>query len=122
MGKFTDRFFVFPIKIYDNASLKRALDQEATTGEVAEADWIEGKFRFPAIDLDGITYHESFSRDRQIDAVLREGFDLTSVYSPIHGEMVCTWPMKKFEEKLNDFMDRYEKEFGKDSKEEDLIL
>lgn len=112
MGKFTDDFFVFPIKIYDGYSLKRALKEEEdnlSLGPVP-ADWIVGHIRIPGRDLSKMVWHDGFSRDRTVEDVHKEGFDTTVVISDIYGEFVCTWNRKKFEAKLDEFMEKWNNE------------
>ena len=110
MGKFTDDFFMFPIKVYDGFSLKKALeaeDKETTEGPLA-IDWVMGYARIPAKDLSRMMWHDGFSRERSVEDVANNGFDLTIVVSDMHGEFVSTWPRKRFEEKINEFMEKWE--------------
>lgn len=112
MGKFTEEFFGFPIKIYDGFSLKKALEEEDKPGTDAPVsiDWIVGHVKIPAKDLHRIMWHDGFSRERSVGEVAEKGFDLTIVVSDVHGEFVCTWPRKKFEEKIDAFVEKYEDE------------
>lgn len=107
---FIDEFFVFPIKIYDGYSLKRAMREEEdneSSGPVP-IDWIVGHVRMPGKDLHRIIWHDGFSRERKVEEVAEKGFDLTIVTSDVHGEFVCTWPRKKFEAKLDEFMEKFD--------------
>jgi hypothetical protein len=106
MNKFTDKFFAFPIKIYDSFSLKRSEEYEEDVNMRMEADWISGIARVPVEELYGIMWNDGYSNGRTIEDVKVEGFDLTIIYSERYGELICTWPRKKFEDKLNDFMAR----------------
>lgn len=110
MGKFTEEFFSFPIKVYDGFSLKKAMEEEEK--ETAEGpvpiDWVGGWARIPAKDLGRIMWHDGFSRERSVKEVAEQGFDLTIVVSDIHGEFVCTWGRKKFEAKIDEFMEKWE--------------
>jgi len=117
MNKFTDGFFMFPIKIYDSLSLGRAMEFEESVGMKADADWISGAAKVPAKELEAMTWQDGYSNGRAIDEVREEGFDLTIIYLESYGEFICTWPRKKFEEKLNEFMAKQPKEKG-----EDLVL
>jgi hypothetical protein len=110
MSKFTDDFFGFPIKIYDGFSLKKALEEEDKEGVDGPVpiDWIVGQVKLPAKDLHKLMWHDGFSRDRIVSDVAENGFDVTIVVSDIHGEFMCTWPRKKFEDKLNEFMEKWE--------------
>jgi len=108
MGKFTEEFFSFPMKIYDGFSVKKAMEQEDkdTTEEPVPIDWITGWVRIPARDLHKLMWHDGFSRERKVEEVAEGGFDLTIVVSDMYGEFVCTWPRKKFEAKLDEFMEK----------------
>lgn len=109
MSKFTDDFFGFPIKIYDGFSLKKALEEEDKEGVDGPVpiDWIVGMVRLPAKDLHKLMWHDAFSRDRIVSDVAENGFDVTTVVCEPHGEFMCTWTRKKFEEKLNEFMEKW---------------
>lgn len=110
MSKFTDDFFGFPIKIYDGFSLKKALEQEDKEGVDVPIpiDWIVGHVKLPAKDLHKLMWHDGFSRDRTVSDVAENGFDVTTVVLEPYGEFMCTWPRKKFEEKLNEFMEKWQ--------------
>lgn len=109
MGKFTDDFFMFPIKIYDGFSLRKALKEEEDEFNSAPVpiDWVTGFARIPGRDLDKLMWHDGFSRDRSVESVAQEGFDTTVVISDIYGEFISTWPRKKFEAKLDEFMEKW---------------
>src|ERR1044072_1997570 len=110
MSKFTDDFFSFPIQIYDRFSFKTALkeeDEEGVDGPVP-IDWIVGHVRLPVKDLHRMMWHDAFSRDRTVSDVAENGFDATAVVSHEYGEFMCTWPRKKFEEKLNEFIEKWD--------------
>lgn len=109
MSKFTEDFFSFPIKVYDGFSLKKAMEQEErdSTDEPVPIDWVVGWVKIPVRDLPKMMWHDGFSRERKVEEVANEGFDLTIVVTDVYGEFVCTWPRKKFEDKLNEFMVKY---------------
>ncbi len=117
MNKFTDRFFTFPIKIYDSASLIRVMEAEESMNMKMEGEWISGVARVPSKDMFDITWQDGYSNGRSIEEVNKEGFDLTIVYIERYGEFTCTWPRRKFEEKLNAFMATQPEE-----KQEDLTI
>lgn len=109
MNKFTDDFFTFPIKVYDGFSLKKAMEEEDRTNTETPVpiDWVTGMVKIPAKDLHRIMWHDGFSRERTVKEAAEEGFDLTIVISDIWGEFVCTWSRKKFEERLNEFVEKW---------------
>ena len=108
MSKFTDDFFGFPIKLYDGFSLKKAMEQEDKEGVDAPVpiDWVVGMVKLPAKDLLRLMWHDGFTRDRTVSDVAENGFDVTTVICEPHGEFMCTWPRKKFEDKFCEVVGR----------------
>jgi hypothetical protein len=111
--KFTDRFFTFLIKMYDGFSLRKAIEKEESDENIEgpiPADWVTGIARIPGKEIKKgrLGWHDGFSRERTVEQAANEGFDQTSVMSLNYGEFLCTWPRKKFEEKLNEFMEKFE--------------
>lgn len=110
MAKFTDDYFIFPIKIYDGFSLRRALDQEEKemVDAPVPADWILGYARLSAKEFEDrrVCWYDFYSRESSVEQAAKEGFDQTMVVSDRYGEFGCMWPRKKFEEKLNEFMEK----------------
>lgn len=108
--KFTEGYFAFPIKIYDGSSLGKAQKLEDIIDIPTTADWIAGMVKLPGREFieNRIFWHDGFSRDRGVEEVASEGFDLTVVCTDLYGDFTCTWDRKKFEEKLNEFIAKYE--------------
>lgn len=108
MNKFTDDFFSFPIKVYDGFSLKKAMEEEdkTSTDSPVPIDWVTGWVKIPVKDLYKMIWHDGFSRERSVKEVAEGGFDLTIVISDVWGEFVCTWGRKKFEDRVNEFMEK----------------
>lgn len=113
MVKFTDKFFAFPIRIVDKRS--KFQDDPLLAGE---AEWVSGMLRVPADMLDYATWNDHYTSTRTIDEVREDGFDCTMVFIPEYGEVICNWPRKKFEEKLNEFIAKQ----PLPEKEEDLVV
>lgn len=109
--KHTDNFFLFPIKCYDERIL--AEDEEETR------EWVLGYGRFPMSELYEITWQDTYSKDRTSEEASKNGPDLTKVYSARYGEFICMWPRKKFENKLNDYMEKIQDEILKDGEHVD---
>jgi len=100
--KHTDKFFLFPVKVYND---------EATDEDVDENnEWVLGYARLPIEQLYSITWFDTFSKGRDLKEVADKGCDLTRVISDKYGVYICLWSRKKFETKLNDYMDKIEKE------------
>lgn len=98
--KYTDRFFSFPIRIYDGKTIQ---DIE----EGGEGDWIVGVVRMPFEDMRYSCWYDGFSRDKGVEEVSEKGFDATIVSNKMHGQFNCIWNRKRFEEKLNEGMEKY---------------
>ena len=112
--KFTDKFFKFPIKIYDGASARQLIKKELKnldTGEhddEEDIDWVQGDVKIPFWALENLFYHEGYTSGRSMEDVAKNGFDLTYVSHTVYGDFECLWPLDKFEYKLNSFVDTYE--------------
>ena len=109
--RFSERFFKFPIKIYDGVSIRRVMKQELdldNPDDVQSPDWVQGYAKLPYWSLDKLYYHEGFSTGRTPEEVAKDGFDLTSVYHAEFGDFECLWPLEKFEKRLDEFAERYE--------------
>jgi hypothetical protein len=107
--KFTDRFFEFPIKIYDGFSLKKAMEQEEALDAPVDADWVRGYIKIPAAAITDIYWYDVFSKGRTVEEIADKGFDATAIVHPDLGEFECTWRREKFENELNSFVERLEK-------------
>lgn len=112
--KYTDRFFSFPMKVYDMSPTNERLLvlQGLPPAELqAEVDWVEGVVKLPyyIIKESRMFWYEGYTRGRSPREVAKEGSDLTVVVTKDHGDFVCTWDKKKFEEKLNQFIEKMEK-------------
>lgn len=121
MSKFTDEFFEFPVKVYDSFSLRKVEEEEDSMNLRLDMDWVSGKAKVHVHDLlKGFYYQESFS-GKTVEEVKEEGFDYTSVFVTEYGEFICTWPIRKFEAKINDFMAKHLIEEEEESKPEDTL-
>lgn len=109
MAKFTDRYFSFPIKVYDGFSLKKTMEQEENSDEPLDADWVAGTIRIHGKEFEegNVFWHEGFSKTMTVAEVAKSGFDTTVIYAENCGEFTCTWRKGKFESELNDFMEKY---------------
>ena len=107
--KFTDRFFAFPIRIYDKRSLEKVLNQEDLEDIVTtEPAWVRGEVKFPVNELEGIIWHDGFKTGRNVKEVAEKGFDLTVIHSEKYGLFFCLWKKEEFEQRLNDFIEQFE--------------
>jgi hypothetical protein len=113
--KFTDKFFRFPIKIYDGVSARKMIKKELknldTLGdedEEEDIDWVQGDVKIPFWGLENLFYHEGYTPGRSTEDVAKNGFDLTYVSHTVYGDFECMWDMKKFEDRLNAFVEKHE--------------
>lgn len=111
--KHTDTFFLFPIKIYQDSDTE--VEEKPSYEEI---DWAVGYARLPLKELYNLTWMDGYSKTKTGEQAIKEGFDLTQVISEIYGKYICTWPRKKFESKLNDFIEKLEKETDEESRQE----
>lgn len=105
--KFTEQFFKFPIILYDAFALDRAARKEEEDDEILSAlpvAYAIGAARVPLNEIQG--WYEHWVRGRTIDDILRDGFDCTRVLTKTLGEYNCSWNIKKFEQKMDEFEER----------------
>jgi hypothetical protein len=107
-NRFTDTFFAFPIKIFDGDSIERHMKVAELLDQHIEPEWVIGTVKVPAqwfVD-DKVCWNDGYTKGRSLSDVEREGFDNTQV--DVDGAVYCcVWERRKFEEKLNEFMERY---------------
>lgn len=109
--KYTDKWFKFPVRIYDGFSVTKAIMVEDKKfqdnpgdAEPEIPDWVEGYARIP---LEQITsWIDFYSEGRETAEVAKEGFDLTMVETRTLGKFECTWKREKFEKELDNFYER----------------
>lgn len=74
-----------------------------------EPEDLEYVVGWESIDIQDICgFGTIFSRNKTIEDVKANGFDCTIVYLKYGKEIGCSWPPKKFEEKLNAFAENLE--------------
>lgn len=106
--KHTDKFFLFPIKVY-NESFK--------DDEPEDTDWVLGYARLPLGELYDITWFDCYTKGKEVADVSKKGPDLTQIYSERFGRYICLWDRKKFESKLNDYIEKLEKQIQDENTE-----
>lgn len=106
---YTDRYFKFPVKIYDGFSVQKAImiedkkfnDNPESIDKPELPDWVVGYARIPLKEIQ--CWIDYFSEGRETSEVAKEGFDLTMVETKSLGKFECMWKREKFEEELNKF-------------------
>jgi len=116
--KYTDRFFKFPVIKYDAISLANAFLEEEQEEEVQKKittiqapDFAIGVMALPYEEFkrNKVAWTESCKKGDTADEVKRGGFQETVIFSINYGDFLCSWDRKKFEEKLNEFMEKISK-------------
>lgn len=108
--KYTDGLFKFPVKTYDGRSLRefmRKEEKQELAEDETDPDWCVGWIKIPANEIVGL--REFFTQGRTMQDVAENGHDLTIVLTRTLGDYVSTWKIEKIEDKLNEFVDSYEK-------------
>lgn len=106
--KYTDKFFKFPIRIYDGLEMLKAEIDEEKKLEEEDPDLTPVPIEFlvgrKAVRIDDIIgYNETMDREHDKQEVREQGFPCTIVEIKDQGPYFCNWTFKKFEEKLNEF-------------------
>lgn len=105
---FTKHFFSVPIRVYNGVDYRMAEETERLTGVPADPEWATGWARLhrSMFEAGRLYWYEGFSRNRTVEDVAEDGFDLTIICTQDYGEFVCTWEKREFEKRLNEFMEQ----------------
>ena len=110
--KYSDRFFKFPVRVTD-IYLAESLEKKAElSGEKPSIPTVDGYIKLPYSDIEG--YQEMYPPETDFEDVINKGFQCTLVFTKKHGDILCSWDLKKFEEKLDGYVAKLE-EFIKNS-------
>ena len=102
--KYSERYMKFPIRMYRSEDVERGEEFN-----IEDIEYAIGYVRICPYDI--IEWFQCFSRPRTIEDVKREGFDSTR-FKTKSGEFYdCTWDVKKFEERIDRWIEQFEKEF-----------
>jgi len=104
--KYTERFFEFPIRIYDRFTAEKAETIEKMKDIPQEGDWAAGKIKIPHNEI--TTWCDYFDSTQGVDGVREEGFKYTLVSTEHEGCCICVWEKRKFEQKLDEYVTKYE--------------
>jgi hypothetical protein len=135
--KISERFFKFPIKVYDGVSYKKlqrkkqefqddeisrlingSREEEDDYDNVKSAKWLKGWARVPYSALGEIYYYDSFTFGRRPSDVKIQGFDVTTIYHRDYGEFECLWSSEEFEKEMDDFAKKCEDFYDEIQKKE----
>lgn len=111
---YTDKFFSFPVKVYNNQSIKHLLKQheekhkhdelmgfegDDDEDDLPEPEWNEGRMTMDYRDIIG--WEDAASYSRSAKEVKKQGFDCLLIETKNHGSVLSTWNRQKFEEEIN---------------------
>lgn len=116
----SERFFMFPVLMYDVKSLRKAIkqeeaqedmeessdpllrqlqltsmDYEEAEDEEIEVDFVVGQMRVMHTDIAG--WADSYKRDTKIKHVKKHGFDCVEVYFKDESPVICPLSRSEFE-------------------------
>lgn len=133
--KFSERYMAIPIRMYQADEIEHLTEEKRLAGstEPIDPDYVIGKVKICPYNIE--EYYDAFSRPRNLESVRDSGFDSTRLIMKSGEYYDCTWNMKKFEEKVDKFVEKLESaEIGdllglvqkdgnhKEKKEEDLEI
>lgn len=101
--KFTDRFFKFPYKIYNEYNIdeieKEEKENEQKTGRLVPLplDFVVG---IKAVRLEDVMDYGEILDKEHLGCEIEGELPHTIVLTP-YGEFLCTWKRSKFEKELN---------------------
>ena len=103
---YTDEYFSVPIRIYNGSDYRQAEEIERLGGTPSDPAWVVGwaKLHRSIFQSGRVYWYEGFSRDRSVEEVEQEGFDLTIICTQDYGEFTCSLKLAEFEKRLNKFM------------------
>lgn len=121
---YTNKYFKFPIIMYDGISIENILESEEKQMEAHGAitdnlvpEFCVGWARVPYKEFENqdVMWLDTYKKGDTIEDVKKDkrGFQETLIVTKHWGEFVCAWTMKEFEEKLNAFMKKYEENVEK---------
>lgn len=105
--KYSERFFEFPIRIYDRYTAENAAILEKSSNSPMEGDWARGFAKVPYDEINSWTdYYDSI---QGVEGVKADGFQYILVFTWNMGVFISTWTKAQFEAKLDAYADKYEK-------------
>lgn len=100
--KFTETYFKLPTRVYDAIDLKEALREENTGKEIGHVPYRIGGETLIHHDIKGW----KAMRFRELPD--EDGFPCTIVKMKDGEDILCQWPIKKFEIELEAYASKYE--------------
>lgn len=113
--KYTDRFFEFPVRVYDRYTAEKAMKREDDMETPMEGDWIEGLVR---INFKEITvWSDYFDSTQGVDGVKKEGWDATIIWTKNEGVFISTLKKSQFEKLLNEHSEKMQAYYDEEDKQ-----
>lgn len=108
--KYTDRFFKFPVRMYDVESMIKVAMKEEETGDIdnTPVNFAVGNKAILLKDLK--SYGESYANEHTLEDALEHGFPLTTIYTYQGDEYQCPLNLKEFEKLVDKFVEEQEKQ------------
>lgn len=105
--KYTERFFSFPVRIYDRYTAELAESLEKTKNTPMEGDWAAGWAKVPFDEIS--SWSDYYDSVQGVQGVKDKGFEFTLIFTWNMGAYICIWEKEKFEKKLDEYVEKYEK-------------
>lgn len=109
--KFTERFFKFPIRYIDEYGIAKLQEEITETKKLPEDQpniaSVNSIYKLPYGEVDG--WQEINPPETKFEDIAggkKEGLQCTMVYTKTHGDLLCSWNVKKFEEKLDEYHEK----------------
>lgn len=104
--KYSERFFQFPIRIYDRFSAEKAEEKEKNFDIPMEGDWTEGQVKLPHDDIK--SWGDFFDSEEGISKVESDGFSSCVILTQSNGVFIATITKEEFEFRLDEYVAKYE--------------
>ena len=104
--KFTDKFFRFPKRMADDSQLIDLANRMKQGEDINNVviNTMDSYVRIKPEDID--LWEEAYPPETEFSELAELGLQTTMVVSLKHGDFMCSWNIKKFEEELNKHMER----------------
>ena len=118
--KYTERFFEFPIRVYDRFTAEQALKKEESINAPDEGEWIQGSVRISYREI--TVWCDYFDSLQGVAGVELTGFHSTIVWTKNEGIFICTLKKEDFEALLNAHSEKIEAYFDEEDKKNAAAL
>lgn len=106
--KYTERFFKFPIRYIDQFKVMKIGEEynknQSLPDEEPVIPSVDCIYKLPYDEIRG--WSEEPAPEDLFEDIESKGFKCTMVFTKTHGDLLCSWSVKKFEEKLDAFEEK----------------